>query len=97
MRKLNDDLFLVRAMFLNALHLVNFENVHSRKNFTEYIGRFLLKNELVSNEKNAEKISNEFVDFFEQEESEYRKIELQAEITVPEFNNHAGTAPAFIY
>jgi len=97
MKKLNDDLFLARAMFLDALHLINFENVHSRKSFTEYIARFLLKNELVTNENDAEKISNEFVDFFEQEEIEVKKIELQAEIAVPEFNNHAGVAPAIIY
>lgn len=96
MEKLNDDLFLARAMFLDALHLVNFENVHSRKTFQEYIARFLFKNDL-ANEKNAEIFSNEFIEFFEKAEIEFRKFEVQAEIAVPEYNNHAGYAPAIIY
>ncbi len=96
MRKSYDDLFLTREMFRDAARHENLKNVHSRKNFEDYIARYLLKNENLARGL-AENLAAEFVRFFAQEEIELKKIELQAEIAVPEFNNHAGVAPAFIY
>lgn len=79
---------------------VNLNDDEVKNAMSKYIARHLLKHTSLENESIAKFFAYAFVEISKNEHDKIMlsfNLNIQAEIAIPEYNNHAGVAPPYLY